>query len=250
MNDQVVEVENASLAALEELIRDHRVVVIRNAGSDPAILQQLARSLSRRIVGGRDHYQLRIGVAHERDRWHSDLAFVDRPPVIGVAGLVEPAHPLAHTKWIDTVHAYETLARTTRELVDDLRALHTGTGDDGRLLFQATHPVVRVHPATGRRSLFLGSSVRRLIGLGQGDSEDLLSFLHEHVIESCPQITIPWSRGDVLVWDNTATVHDTLDGFGATGGVMAFGFAGRAPIGADGSTGRARHGSPRLLAVS
>jgi alpha-ketoglutarate-dependent taurine dioxygenase len=250
MSGLVLEVENVSLSSLEHLVRDHRVVVIRNAGFDPASLQRLTRSLNRRMVGGRQNYELRIALSHERDHWHSDLAFVDRPPVIGAAGLIEPAHQLAHTKWIDTAHAYETLPHATRELINDLRALHTGADDDGRLIFQTTHPVVRVQPATGRRSLFLGRSVRRLIGFGKSDSDDLLSFLHAHLLEACPQTTIPWSRGDVLVWDNTSTVHDTLDGLGAMGCVEAFAFAGQVPIGADGSSGRARHGSPHLLAVA
>ena len=211
--------------------------------------RSLARSLSRAIAGRRDDYQLRTDVSHERDRWHSDLAFIDRPPVIGVARLAAPAHPLAHTRWIDMVHAYESLPFATRSQLDDLRALHAGPDHGGRLIFQTTHPVVTVHPFTGRRSLFLGGSVRRFVGLSQADSDDLLSDLLARVLDG-PRLTIPWAQGDVLVWDNTATVHDTLDGFGAVGGVEAFAFAGRTPVGVDGSTSRARHGSSHLMAVA
>jgi alpha-ketoglutarate-dependent sulfate ester dioxygenase len=249
MNAHAVEFETVSVAVLQALLREHRVVLLRNASSDARVLRRLARSLSRGIAGGRDDYQLRTEVAHERDQWHSDLAFIDRPPVIGVARLVEPAHPLAHTRWIDMVHAYESLPFATRSILDDLRALHTGTGHGGRLVFQTTHPVVTVHPFTGRRSLFLGQSIRRFIGLSKGDSDDLLAHLLDHVVDG-PQLTIPWAQGDVLVWDNTATVHDTLDGFGAAASVEALAFAGRTPLGVDGSTSRARHGSSHMLAVA
>ncbi|WP_109526212.1 TauD/TfdA dioxygenase family protein, partial [Nocardia aurea] len=118
------------------------------------------------------------------DRWHTDVTFVDRPPLASVLRAVTVPEVGGDTLWANTVTAYEYLSAELRDLLDRLRAVHTNQYDYVRVtasdnpelareqaeifastLFETEHPVVRVHPETGERSILLGDFAKRLVGL-------------------------------------------------------------------------------------
>ncbi len=161
--------------------------------------------------------------------WHTDVTFVATPPTGSIlSGRVIPEAG-GDTLWADTAAAYDELDEPLRRLVDGLTAVHDGTRTFGGFLEAGfaiewdgerldalephEHPVVRTHPETGARSLFVNPQfTSHIVGLSGRDSEALLSLLYAHM--TVPELTVrhKWRAGDVAFWDNRSTMHyATLD---------------------------------------
>ncbi|RVX38402.1 taurine dioxygenase [Nonomuraea polychroma] len=186
------------------------------------------------------------------DRWHTDVTFVDRPPLASVLRAVTVPDAGGDTLWTNTVTAYEHLPAELRDLLDRLRAVHTNAYDYARLagaddqarkyaevfastVFETEHPVVRVHPETGERSILLGDFAKRLVGLSSSTSAGLLRLIQEHVTEVENTVRWRWAPGDVAVWDNRATQHRVVHDFGdQPRRLHRVTIAGDVPVGVDG----------------
>ena len=123
--------------------------------------------------------------------------------------------------------AYDLLSERMRAFVDGLKAVHSGEGYyrliglDPREAPQNTHPVVRTHPETGRRALFVNRIwTRRIENLAEAESRVLLDFLYEHAV--MPNLTFrhTWSPGDLLMWDNRCVQHYAVYDYGDATRVM------------------------------
>lgn len=81
-------------------------------------------------------------------------------------------------------------------------------------IYETEHPVVRVHPETGERTLVLGNFVQRFVGLSKYDSQKLFDLFQSHI--TAPENTVRWSwqQGDVVIWDNRATQHYAVNDYG------------------------------------
>ena len=188
-------------------------------------------------VRGNEHGVLPINSDHGKaNSWHTDVTFVDRVPAISVLrGVLLPGYG-GTTTWANTAKAYAGLHPALQAMADRLWALHTnvfdyaGFRDEVRIggidveeqafqdqfvaqRFEAEHPVVRVHPETGERTLLLGSFAKRLIGLSAGDSRDVVDLLQRHVTKLENTIRWDWQPGDVAMWDNRATQHYAVADF-------------------------------------
>ncbi|NRQ37399.1 TauD/TfdA family dioxygenase [Nonomuraea sp. NN258] len=188
------------------------------------------------------------------DRWHTDVTFVDRPPLASVLRAVTVPPAGGDTLWANTVTAYEHLAAELRDLLDRLRAVHTNQYDYARVaaaddpelareqaeifsstVFETEHPVVRVHPETGERSILLGDFARRLTGLSSTASASLIRLIQEQVTEVENTVRWRWAPGDVAVWDNRATQHRVVHDFGdRPRRLHRVTIAGDVPVGVDG----------------
>ncbi|MFZ4639577.1 MAG: TauD/TfdA dioxygenase family protein [Nodosilinea sp.] len=164
--------------------------------------------------------------------WHTDVTFIDRPPMGAVLRAVELPPVGGDTIWANTVAAYQDLPAPLRSLVDSLWAIHSNAYDyvtgvtnlDEEFrsyrqvfestLFQSLHPVVRVHPESGEPSLILGGFVRRFQGLSQAESEDLLRTLQSYVTRPENTVRWRWQLGDVAFWDNRSTQHYAIADYG------------------------------------
>jgi taurine dioxygenase len=167
--------------------------------------------------------------------WHTDVTFVDRVPALSILrGVTIPPYG-GTTVWANTVAAYEALPLALRALVDQLWAVHTNDYDyvadvedpegDGperdaldRRQFRSTayeteHPVVRVHPETGERSLLLGHFVKRFVGLNSSESTAVFQLLQNRVTRLENTVRWSWQQGDVAMWDNRATQHYAVADF-------------------------------------
>ena len=119
------------------------------------------------------------------------------------------------TLWASMYAAYDALSETMKELLDPLTALHAAdyTGYYGdhtpqRESPRATHPVIRTHPTTGRKTLFVNRGfTRRIEELSRGESRALLGFLFEHVQNPAFQCRFQWEASSVALWDNRCTQH-------------------------------------------
>ena len=152
----------------------------------------------------------RGGVA---DEWHSDITFQSQPSVMSILNMVKCPAVGGDTIWASMYKAYEALSAPLQELCDGLTALHDAD-PHGKPEQMAVHPVVRVHPVTGRKSLFVNEHfTRRIIELSHEESSLLLGYLTRWV--SNPRFTVRyrWSKGTVAMWDNRCTQHFVLNDF-------------------------------------
>jgi len=141
--------------------------------------------------------------------WHADGPFEEHPPSITILNAITIPPWGGDTMWSNQYLAYDRLPDDLRERVDTLRAVHAGFG------FEATHPVVRVHPDTGRKSLFISQILtRHFEGSTQRKSYPLLKHLLE--LATSPDLTFRhrWSEGDLLMWDNRCVIHFAIHDYG------------------------------------
>ncbi len=188
------------------------------------------------------------------DAWHTDLTFVDAYPQVSVLRSVVIPEVGGDTVWANTATAYESLPKALRNLVDQLWALHTNDYDYAAYhtnassedyqyyndlftstIYETKHPVVRVHPETGERTLVLGQFVKRILDLSLSDSNQLISILQDHITKLENTVRWRWKVGDVVIWDNRATQHYAVNDYGdQTRVVRRVTLAGDIPISVDG----------------
>jgi len=160
--------------------------------------------------------------------YHSDLMFLERPP-LGSALYAEEVPPFgADTEFCNLYLAYETLSEGMRTLLKSLRAVHD-SGDPAHYhtkyqsmherenrAQQAVHPVVRVHPDTGRESLFISLAfTTHFEGMTAQESAPLLHYLYEHATQSQFGCRLHWQPGSLALWDNRVSLHHAVaDYFG------------------------------------
>jgi len=166
------------------------------------------------------------------------------------------------------VTALDDLSPELRDFASKLWAIHTNDFDyaadrtgsaaewaaDYRSLFTSTvyeteHPVVRVHPETGERTLLLGAFVRRFLDLPQADSRQLFALFQGYVTRLENTLRWRWSSGDVAIWDNRATQHVAVDDYGDQPRVVRrVSIAGDVPVGIDGRASVSRKKEPAAVA--
>jgi taurine dioxygenase len=159
--------------------------------------------------------------------WHADMTYVEKPPMAAILHALEVPPSGGDTYWANMYLAYETLPAELRRRVEGRSAVHDATYNsagirrkgyedvaDPRAAPGARHELVRTHPETGRKCLFLGRRRNSyVLGMELDESEALLDALWAHATQ--PQFTFrqQWRVGDVLIWDNRCTLHrrDSFD---------------------------------------
>ncbi|MGB7184708.1 MAG: TauD/TfdA family dioxygenase [Burkholderiaceae bacterium] len=147
------------------------------------------------------------------DEWHSDITFEKHPSIMSILNMVQSPEVGGDTMWASAYAAYEGLSAPLRDLCDGLTALHDAA-PHGRPEQTWIHPVVRKHPETGRKSLFVNEHfTRRIVELSHVESEMLLNYLVKWV--SSPSFTVrySWEAGTIAMWDNRCTQHYVLSDF-------------------------------------
>jgi len=148
------------------------------------------------------------------DIWHSDATFMTTPPLGSILRAVQlPAYG-GDTLFANMEAAYEALSPSIQQLLDQLTATHDFTRSSshrgGRQAEYppVSHPVVRVHPVTGRKALFVNRIfTERINELSARENETLLNFLCDHVRSPDFQCRFSWRPGSVAFWDNRCTQH-------------------------------------------
>ena len=158
-------------------------------------------------------FELAASAGGIADEWHTDLTFLPSPSVMSVLNMVACPEVGGDTMWTNLSLAYDELSAPMKELCDGLSALHDAHPHD-RSDRMAIHPVVRVHPETGRKALYVNQHfTRRIVEMSHPESEALLTFLTNWVTQ--PRFTVRhrWSAGTVAMWDNRCTQHMVLNDF-------------------------------------
>jgi alpha-ketoglutarate-dependent taurine dioxygenase len=199
--------------------------------------------------------------------WHTDVTFVDAYPKGSILRAINVPEAGGDTVWANTETAYEGLPEPLRQLANNLWALHTNDYDYAAqfglkrdtvdpeaaqrerakfqnsvfasTVYETEHPVVRVHPVSGQRSLLLGHFVRNFVGLNKADSSRLFDVLQEHITKPENVVRWRWQAGDVAFWDNRATQHRAVADFALQRRTLRRATVnGDVPIGIDGRTSR------------
>lgn len=230
------------MAEVHRALLDHLVLFFRGQDLTPEHQLSFARRFGELephdFVSPMPGYPDMIQVVREADeegpkfggRWHTDVTFKERPALGSVLYAVEVPPYGGDTLFANQYLAYETLSPGMQRLLEGMTALHTAAatfGPQGRarsayrgmnvntdeLALQETeHPVVRTHPETGRKCLFVnGSFTHRFKDMSEEDSRPLLDRLVRHATEPALTCRFRWTSGTLAIWDNRCTQHYALN---------------------------------------
>src|ERR1044072_7104282 len=151
--------------------------------------------------------------------WHSYSSFRAKPAKYSILSARAPARKGGNTEFADMRNAYDTLDAKTKALVEDLVCEHSLiysrgsmgftelTDDEKAMMKPVRQRLVRTHPVTGRKSLYLSSHAGTIVGWQVPESRDFLRDLNEHATQRELVYTHRWRQYDLVMWDNRQTMH-------------------------------------------
>ncbi|EGD53494.1 TauD/TfdA dioxygenase family protein [Gordonia neofelifaecis] len=158
--------------------------------------------------------------------WHSDTSFRKDPSMASILRAVEVPPVGGNTVWADMAAAYDNLPEPVKEKIEGLRAIHTFTKSWGLAMSAEqveamskihppiAHPIVRTHPETGRRLLYVNEPfTSEIVGLPKGDGDQLLDYLMFQARTPEYQIRFQWEPNSVAIWDNRSTQHYAVNDY-------------------------------------
>jgi taurine dioxygenase len=230
-----------TVQAIRQALLDHGVIFFRDQTLPPDRFLALARRFGTPIeypfVKGLDGFPEIIAVAkleHERVNfggvWHSDTTYLEIPPMGTLLVAREVPEVGGDTLFANQYLAYETLSAGMRRLLDGLHGVSssakadvTRTREDrvksdgtqaARTPLSAEHPVVRTHPETGRRALYVNTAhTANFVGMTEAESAPLLNFLFRHQIQPAFTCRFRWQPGSMAFWDNRCVQHYPLNDY-------------------------------------
>jgi taurine dioxygenase len=239
--DLALELDSGTVAAIRRALLDHLVIFFRDQDLPPNRFLTFARHLGTPVeyplVKGIEGYPEIIRVAkleHETVNfggiWHSDTTYLEAPPMgtMLVAREVPPTG--GDTLFANMYLAYETLSDGMKRLLEGLKGVSTSLKADAtrtredriksdpttqsRQELIAEHPVVRTHPETGRKALYVNvAHTVRFAGMTEAESAPILRYLFEHQVR--PEFTcrFAWRVGSLAFWDNRAAQHNPVNDY-------------------------------------
>ena len=241
------ELDDADIAEIRRLWNTHGLVLIR--GQEFTLEQHIAFSrrfgvldlnetlkpfrhaehpellvLSTIPVGGKPSVSENVG-----RHWHTDLSYTTRPPL----GSLFHCHVIpdvgGDTIFASMTAAYDALGERYKQLIDGLEVVHDYMQVENmkrrdpalvaelrKLNPPVAQPLVRVHPETGRKALYLGEQVaRRIVGMSDRESASILAFLHQHAVDPLFTYRHRYRVHDLVMWDNRQLMHLALPDFPA-----------------------------------
>ncbi|MFZ3035299.1 MAG: TauD/TfdA family dioxygenase [Parvibaculum sp.] len=234
---------NETFDAIHQAFLDHQVIFFR----DQKITHEQHKAFGRRFgslnihpyVKGMDgHPEIMQIIKEPGDRlnfgggWHSDMSFLEEPALGSILYAREVPTFGGDTLWANQYLAYETLSDGMKEMLDRLKAVHTAKGeysergpsaqkrssmdvktaDDDVPSYE--HPVVRTHPETGRKALYVNPAfTEKFVGMTRRESLPLLRFLFDHCTQEGLTCRFRWSPDALAFWDNRCTQHFALNDY-------------------------------------
>ena len=227
----------ATRASLLDLLHENLVLCLRDQRLAPSAFCDAMRafgtpSLRSQLAQHQDCSEVNIISSEDRDElgdgkrlvngahWHTDDSFMLEPCSLTVLYAVIVPRRGGDTQFCNMYMAYADLPADVKGRIDGLKVVHKydssrkGTrvarlsAEAMAHLPEAVHPLVRTHPETGRRALYLNPNrMERLVGLERGESDSLLDELTSHATQGKYQYRHRWRPGDLLIWDNRCTMH-------------------------------------------
>jgi taurine dioxygenase len=231
-----------AVAAIREAWLRHLVLFFRDQQLDHEQYMGFARAMGRPIEypfvkGIRGHPEI-IEVKkleHETvnfgGMWHSDTAYLEQPPMASMLLAREVPPYGGDTLFANMYLAFETLSDGMKQLLAPLRAVNDsaradvtrtredrvksdGQGSAAATRYVAEHPVVRTHPETGRKALYVNvAHTARFAGMTEGESRPILDYLFQHQIRPEFSCRFTWRVGSLALWDNRCTQHNPVNDY-------------------------------------
>lgn len=228
-------------AEIRQALLDYQVIFLRDQNLTPQQFLDFAEAFGEPIrypfVNGIEGFPSIIEVKkleHEKVNfggiWHSDTTYLDEPPMGTMLLSREVPSYGGDTLFANQYLAYETLSAEMKRIIDPLVGISTSAQadvsktredrirSDGQMVeqkdFLAEHPVVRTHPETGRKALYVNvAHTAGIKGLTQEESQPLLRFLFQHQVK--PELTcrFAWSAGAIAFWDNRCVQHNPVNDY-------------------------------------
>ena len=275
------DLDQATVGAIRAALGEHKALVFTEVDLDDAGQERFAAHFgpltsAHPTVPAVDGAPNVLPVDSERGKsnhWHTDVTFVLSPPqVTTLRSIVIPPYG-GETLIANSATAYLDLPEPLRQFADTLWAIHTNdydyavpeeSLDDAErsrreefisIDYRTAHPVVRVHPLTGERGLYIGGFAQRIVGLSNADSYDILRLLQSYVTRPENIVRWRWSPGQLVLFDNRITQHYAIDNYDdLPRRLNRVTVAGDVPVGVDGSAsysieGDASHYTPVLASV-
>jgi len=268
--------DDETIATVRAALNEHKALVFDAEGLDDDGQQAFARQFgdlttAHPTVPAVDGAPNVLPVDSERGRanhWHTDVTFVLNPPQASTLRSITVPPYGGETLIANSAAAYRDLPEPLRRLADNLWAEHTNDYDYAvpdeeideeqaeqraqftSIKFRTVHPVVRVHPLTGERGLFIGGFAQRIIGLSVGESRKILDLLQSYVTRPENILRWRWSPNQLVLFDNRITQHYAIDNYdGQPRRLHRVTVAGDVPVGIEGKesysiAGDASHYTP------
>ncbi|MBR7829626.1 TauD/TfdA family dioxygenase [Actinospica sp. MGRD01-02] len=234
------ELDSGTVAAVRAALNTHKALVFDATGLDDEGQQRFAAhfgelTTAHPTVPSLDGSPNILRVDSEQggraNHWHTDVTFVLSPPQAStLRSIVIPPYG-GETLIANSAAAYRDLPEPLRAFADTLWAVHTNVYDyavQGRALgerheehrevftsikYETAHPVVRVHPLTGERGLFIGGFAQRIVGLSSSESRKILDLLQSYVTRPENVLRWRWSPNELVLFDNRITQHYAIDNY-------------------------------------
>jgi taurine dioxygenase len=231
-------VDGAEAAALRQALLDNLVLCIRGQALAPVAYREAMRIFGTLVLQTRaenrhdEVAEIMILSSEDHDRlgdgkplvvgahWHSDDSYKAVPCALTILYGVAVPPTGGDTQFINMYAAYDGLSPALRHRIDGLKVVHTydssrkGTriaklnAAEASRLPPVVHPLVRSHPETGRRALYMNPNrMEEIVGMARAESDALLDELTEHATQPRYQYRHRWRQGDILIWDNRCTMH-------------------------------------------
>lgn len=233
-------ITDADVAAIRAALLEHKVLFFRGQSLDAAEMTKVASRFGEptpahpvepAVEGHPEVLALDSEEGARADVWHSDLTYQERPPLGAMLHGETIPDVGGDTVWVDMCAAYEALSPSLRAFLETLTATHSSAKADGFFATRDTtggvaamanaaaspshHPVIRVHPETGKRSVFVNPLFTiKIDGLRRPESDAILDVLYEVATRPDAMLRWKWQTGDVAFWDNRCTMHYALRDFG------------------------------------
>lgn len=239
----LVDLDDDTFAELHRALLEWKVLFFRDTGLDAeshaALGARWGELEFHPFLINRDDQPVTIRFEKDGSRsgyenvWHSDVSWREVPSLGSLLRAVEVPEVGGDTLWADMAAAYDCLAPDVKERIDGLQARHDwidtfgrSMDDDERARIRqdfppAVHPVVRTHPETGRKLLYVnGIFTIEILGLEPDEGDQLLEFLCRQADYPEYQCRWRWSAGDLAIWDNRATQHYAVSDYSPNRRVM------------------------------
>jgi taurine dioxygenase len=237
-------VDEKTAGELRRALHDHLLLVLRHQAITVDQQKDLGRvfgslhihPLFEAIEG---HPEVVAFIKEPEDRvnvgggWHADLTCFDEPPAVAVLRVTETPERGGDTLFANMYAAYEALSQPMQTFVGGLKAIHTSAkvfGPAGKYAQNrdktnapaktdagaqtAVHPLVRTHPVTGRKSLFVNRAYMiHIHGLGVEESSAMMEMLYQHAVRGEFTCRLQWEPNTIAIWDNRCTQHYALNDY-------------------------------------
>ena len=237
----------AAMQRIHQALADHAVLFFRDQHLTPPqqleVTQRFGAILRVPYILHLDQYPDIIAVLKEAEErnistfggtWHSDFSFLEEPPSLTLLYALELPALGGDTLWASQYAAYEALSPGMRTMLDPLRAIqsawpHVTNGPaagtavsrsigmvrgDAAADREIAQPVVRVHPVTGRKALFVNPVyTQRFEGMSEAESRPLLQYLFAHATRAEFTCRLRWAPGTLAVWDNRCLLHLAINDY-------------------------------------